>query len=333
MSTDDNTFSIDNNLNLNNNYIENNNINNLNQIDEIQNDNIHFQVNSDSHSNLFSEQKSIENSENQSDNNNSVTLNIPQSNSGSEGGIFTLVSISTIYGFIKEFGYLGINIKLINLNEFIYRSNQYKYYSYIKYDNEQKNGDIYGNVECLGIFEFNKEDPSYFPEVEKFKKSRDLIFKGKFWLDHPLEYQSQDIILEVKLSPEEFKFDDRIIKGDFKIIFRKQIGNESIYDENEIGENIELIYENGNFYKGTMVNFKADGIGEMKCSNGDEYKGGFIKDKYDGKGELKFKNGSEYKGGFKEGMFNGDGIFFDSSDNKKYVVKYKDGNLLSKTLV
>ena len=96
-----------------------------------------------------------------------------------------MISISTIYGFIKEFGYLGLNIKLINLNEFIYRNNQYKYYMYIKYDNEQKNGDIYGNAECLGIFEFNIENPNYFPEVEEFKKSRDLIFKGKFWMDNP----------------------------------------------------------------------------------------------------------------------------------------------------
>ena len=82
-----------------------------------------------------------------------------------------------------------------------------------------------------------------------------------------------------------------------------------------------------------MVKFTAEGIGEMKCSNCDEYKGDFIKDKYDGKGELKFKDGSQYNGEFKEGMLNGDGIFFDSSDKQRYVVKYKDGILLSKTLV
>ena len=71
----------------------------------------------------------------------------------------------------------------------------------------------------------------------------------------------------------------------------------------------------------------------MKYNNGDEYKGNFKEGELDGKGEYKYKNGSIYNGRFKEGKFDGDGILFDSSDNKKYAVKYKDGDLLSKKLI
>ena len=117
------------------------------------------------------------------------------------------------------------------------------------------------------------------------------------------------------------------------ILKKNKIGNELKYIENEIGENLEIEYKNGDFYKGSMVNLEEEGIGEMRRSNGDEYKGNFVNGEYDGKGKLKFKNGNIYNGRFKKGKFDGYGIFFDSSDNKKYAVKYKDGELLSKKLI
>ena len=180
----------------------------------------------------------------------------------------------------------------------------------------------------------DKEKKDYFPTKEDFIQNHDLEFKGDGEVDYPFNYKSNDIILEVRLNSEKFKLEDKIIKGEYKLILKKnKIGNELKYIENEIGENLEIEYKNGDFYKGSMVNLEEEGIGEMRRSNGDEYKGNFVNGEYDGKGKLKFKNGNIYDGRFKKGKFDGYGIFFDSNDNKKYAVKYKDGELLSKILI
>ena len=336
ISTD--SFSND-NQNINNINVQNNNNNNQNQINGVQN-NIYFQNNSDGHSISHLEGQASINNENQSNTNNTIVLNNIQSNNSQPGdsssgygnGIFSFISLNTIYGFIQTYLNFGINLKLISLNELIYKNEGNNYYMYIKYEFNSNSKIFFGNLECLVISGINKEDKEYYPKKEDFIKKHDFEFKGNYELDYPPKFQSEDIILEVRLNSEKFKFKNKMIKGKYKLTLKIKKDGFKI-NESEIGENIEIKYDNGDYYKGPMKDLYEEGIGEMKYNNGDEYKGNFKEGELDGKGEYKYKNGSIYNGRFKEGKFDGDGILFDRSDNKKYAVKYKDGDLLSKKLI
>ena len=276
MSKSNTTDSFDNDSNKNINNVDvHNNINNQNQINGVQN-NKSFQNNSDGHSISHLEGQSSINNENQSNTNNTNVINIIQSNNSESGdsnsgygnGIFSFISLNTIYGFIQTYLNFGINLKLISLNELIYKNEGNNYYMYIKYEFNSNSKIFFGNLECLVISGINKENEEYYPKKEDFIKKNDCEFKGNYELDYPPKFQSEDIILEVRLNSEKLKFKNKMIKGKFKLTLKiKKEGNKLV--EEKVGENLEIKYDNGDYYKGQTKDLYEEGFGEMKYNNGD----------------------------------------------------------------
>ena len=65
---------------------------------------------------------------------------------------------------------------------------------------------------------------------------------------------------------------------------------------------IKIKKENGEIYKGELVNGLKEGKGEYISSNGEKYIGEFKNDVKDGKGIMEYKNGDKYDGNFKNGL-------------------------------
>ena len=132
-----------------------------------------------------------------------------------------------------------------------------------------------------------------------------------------------------------------------------------LWDNDQIGSYGAFFDNEGNYYKGNLVNGKANGEGELVLFNkvkyignffvddipngkgkminlmdGSEYEGDIVQGKKEGKGILKFKdddfngngilkynNGRKYEGNFKEGKMDGNGKFI-WEDGKTYIGSY-----------
>ena len=71
-------------------------------------------------------------------------------------------------------------------------------------------------------------------------------------------------------------------------------------------------------YTGALLNEKPDGFGEIVYDNGDCYKGGFRSGRFDGEGVYTSASGWRYEGGFAGGRMAGEG---------RYI--YADGSVVS----
>jgi hypothetical protein len=67
--------------------------------------------------------------------------------------------------------------------------------------------------------------------------------------------------------------------------------------------------EDGNEYKGNMLNGLPDGYGKFKWSNGNEYEGSWKEGKPHGHGRMQYANGSVYDGEYLNGLRHGQGKF------------------------
>ena len=71
----------------------------------------------------------------------------------------------------------------------------------------------------------------------------------------------------------------------------------------------EIEYENGDLYKGEMINNKREGAGKLKMKNGERYLGQWHNDNLNGFGKQYYPNGNlKYKGNFINNEYNGLGI-------------------------
>jgi hypothetical protein len=81
----------------------------------------------------------------------------------------------------------------------------------------------------------------------------------------------------------------------------------------------QINYENGDYYKGDIINGKANGKGILYYKEGKiKYEGNFINDKMEGYGKFYYKNGRYYIGQFKQNLLNGNGKLYDINGNIKY---------------
>jgi len=67
--------------------------------------------------------------------------------------------------------------------------------------------------------------------------------------------------------------------------------------------------QDGNEYKGNMINGLPDGYGKFKWSNGNEYEGNWKQGNPHGHGKMLYTNGDVYEGEYLDGMRNGLGKF------------------------
>ena len=123
-----------------------------------------------------------------------------------------------------------------------------------------------------------------------------------------------------------------------------------LWDNDQIGNYGAFFDNEGNYYKGQLVNGKGNGEGELVIFNkvqyignfiddipngkgkminlldGSEYEGEIVQGKKEGKGILKFKDGTVYEGEFKDDNFNGNGTM-KYYNGRKYEGTYKDGKM------
>ena len=124
-----------------------------------------------------------------------------------------------------------------------------------------------------------------------------------------------------------------------------------LWDNDQIGNYGAFFDNEGNYYKGNLVNGKANGEGELVLFNkvkyignffvddipngkgkminlmdGSEYEGDVVQGKKEGKGILKFKDGTIYEGEFKDDDFNGNGIL-KYNNGRKYEGNFKEGKM------
>ena len=124
-----------------------------------------------------------------------------------------------------------------------------------------------------------------------------------------------------------------------------------LWDNDQIGSYGAFFDNEGNYYKGNLVNGKANGEGELVLFNkvkyignffvddipngkgkminlmdGSEYEGDVVQGKKEGKGILKFKDGTIYEGEFKDDDFNGNGIL-KYNNGRKYEGNFKEGKM------
>ena len=124
-----------------------------------------------------------------------------------------------------------------------------------------------------------------------------------------------------------------------------------LWDNDQIGSYGAFFDNEGNYYKGNLVNGKANGEGELVLFNkvkyignffvddipngkgkminlmdGSEYEGDVVQGKKEGKGILKFKDGTVYEGEFKDDDFNGNGIL-KYNNGRKYEGNFKEGKM------
>ena len=123
-----------------------------------------------------------------------------------------------------------------------------------------------------------------------------------------------------------------------------------LWDNDNIGEYGAFFDNEGNYYKGKLVNGKGNGEGELLIFNkakyicnfvddipngkgkiinlfdGSEYEGDIVQGKKEGKGILKFKDGTIYEGDFLDDNFNGKGVlkFY---NGRKYEGNFKEGKM------
>ena len=72
----------------------------------------------------------------------------------------------------------------------------------------------------------------------------------------------------------------------------------------------EIEYENGDIYKGEMINNKREGAGKLKIKNGERYLGQWHNDNLNGFGKQYYPNGNlKYKGNFINNEYNGLGKY------------------------
>ena len=83
--------------------------------------------------------------------------------------------------------------------------------------------------------------------------------------------------------------------------------------------NNKIKYENGEYYKGDILNGKANGKGILYYKNGKKkYDGEFINNKAEGEGVYFYENGNYYVGQFKNGLKHGKGIIYNNYGNIIY---------------
>ncbi len=90
---------------------------------------------------------------------------------------------------------------------------------------------------------------------------------------------------------------------------------------------VELTFENGDFYRGDLVNGEITGRGMMHYHDGRVYTGSFLKDQWHGHGKATFpSNHSEYDGEWSHNLREGKGttIYFndDNTVSVKYIAEY-----------
>jgi hypothetical protein len=123
-----------------------------------------------------------------------------------------------------------------------------------------------------------------------------------------------------------------------------------LWNNDQIGDYGAFFDNEGNYYKGNLINGKGNGQGEICIFNkmkyigefvddipngkgyminlmdGSEYNGNIINGKKEGKGLLKFKDGTTYDGEFKDDNFNGNGCL-KYNNGRKYEGTFKDGKM------
>ena len=102
---------------------------------------------------------------------------------------------------------------------------------------------------------------------------------------------------------------------------------------NDLDKNSEqLNYENGKYYRGKIINGKANGKGILYNEDGNiEYEGDFVDDKKEGKGILYNEEGNiEYEGDFVKDKFNGKGKYYYENGNIEYEGDFVNGKFEGK---
>ena len=123
-----------------------------------------------------------------------------------------------------------------------------------------------------------------------------------------------------------------------------------LWNNDNIGEYGAFFDNEGNYYKGNLINGKGNGQGEMVIFNKIKYVGDFVDDipngkgtlenfldgsiyegdmvngKKQGKGKIQFKDGTVYEGDFKDDQFNGNGCI-KYANGRMYEGQFKDSKM------
>ena len=113
-----------------------------------------------------------------------------------------------------------------------------------------------------------------------------------------------NIINKMNYIIEDNKKNLGLIRNDINKLYNK-------FDElkiNNIINNQELKYNNGNRYIGQVVNGLREGKGIYYFNDGDRYEGDFKNDKFEGKGIYYYISGSRYEGDWRNECKEGKGI-------------------------
>lgn len=137
----------------------------------------------------------------------------------------------------------------------------------------------------------------------------------------------------IRLDEVETNFENQI-----KTIKTNDCGKGIKQTKKISGNNIDTInYENGNIYKGEIVNGKRSGFGELICNENEKYEGLWKDDLMHGIGKYIYSDGTVYTGEFKFGKKNGlgkfvypnneifKGFFLEDKKNGKGIVYTQEG--------
>ena len=166
------------------------------------------------------------------------------------------------------------------------------------YKNKQEEKKLIENENELPSLEILISDPNIY-KINKCLKNFNLHFIGNY------------------LKTNNFKY---WFNNHNNILFNLSNCNDNII------ENLFVIYENGDDYNGPIQYGKKNGIGVYNYLRKNlKYKGNFLNDKKNGKGILESSNNNKYyyEGNFLNDKITGEGILI--TDDERYEGYFKDG--------
>ena len=168
----------------------------------------------------------------------------------------------------------------------------------------QRNGFYFNNIIEIykGYFKNNKKEG-----LGEFLDENGNYYKGNWENDKKngegeIEYNitkiiNNNVLLKCKIYKGEWKDDKWNGKGTIILEDGRLIEGYFINDTINISKNYKIYYKNGNIYYGLIDNdFNKNGIGELIYFNGNFFKGNWKNDLKNGKGKYEYNNESIFDG-------------------------------------
>jgi hypothetical protein len=158
----------------------------------------------------------------------------------------------------------------------------------------------------------------YYENEEKFMKFPILYPDGSIYFGemtaNGLKHGYGVFIDQFKHTYEGLWANDQIVYG------REYYLNGTIYEGKFVNflpndDYGKIVYNDGDFYSGSIKDNKKDGMGQLVFNDGTIYVGRFVNDHLQGKGKITWPDNNIYEGDLENGVLNGFGKFITSEGN------------------